>query len=139
MNSKNNRIVLKSLKNFKKDLPEIKIIEPYKPDEIIECDDKDDFIEIINDDIEKYKSMTTQKLNKMFTIPGYKITKLKGEICLRCIKHNNNNNNDDELLDEIQHLRITIDELKEDNKNIKNAFNELSEQFEFIKQKFLKI
>ena len=111
----NSKILLNGLK---KDLPQIKIIEPFSP-EIIECDSKEDFNEILNADPDKYKDMTTQKLNKTFKIPGYKITKIKGEICLRSIKPCERQDNQ---------------AINEEIKNIKDAFNQLSEQFELIKK-----
>ena len=119
----NSKIVLNGLK---KDLPTVKIIEPFQPS-VIECESKEDFSAIINSEPDKYKEMTTQKLNKLFHIPGYKITKIKGEICLRNIKpceklpDSSNVNNDD------------INQLKQEIKAIKIAFNELSNQLESIK------
>lgn len=109
------------LNGLKKDLPQVKIIEPFSP-EIIECETKEDFNEILNADPDKYKDMTTQKLNKTFKIPGYKITKIKGEICLRSIKPCERQDNHN------------LDVINEEIKNIKLAFNQLSEQFELIKK-----
>ena len=117
-NPVNSKILLNGLK---KDLPQIKIIEPYSP-EIIECETKEDFNDIMNADPDKYKDMTTQKLNKTFKIPGYKITKIKGEICLRSIKPCERQDNH------------KLELINEDIKNIKLAFNQLSEQFELIKK-----
>ena len=114
--SVNSKILLNGMK---KDLPPITIIEPFKP-EVIECETKEDFIELINADKEKYEKMTTQKLNKIFSIPGYKVTKIKGEICLRSIKP-------------CEQLEIKTN-YDEELKNIKTAFNQLSEQFEYIKE-----
>ena len=122
----NSKIILNGLK---KDLPQLRIIEPFNPTEKIECEDKDDFIQIINNDIEKYNSMTTQKLNKIFIIPGYKVTKIKGEICLRAIKENVNNENN-----ELNELHSEIFQLKKDIRDIKDAFNQLSEQMDVIKK-----
>lgn len=113
--SVNSKILLNGLK---KDLPQVRIIEPFSP-EIIECETKDDFNAILNADPDKYRDMTTQKLNKTFHIPGYKITKLNGEICLRSIKPCERQDN------------VLINE---ELKNIKTAFNQLSEQFELIKK-----
>ena len=109
------------LNGIKKDLPTVKIIEPYQP-EVIECDTKEDFMEILAADKEKYNVMTTQKLNKTFKIPGYKITKIKGEICLRNIKP-------------CEKLKTeeAKDVINEEIKNIKDAFNQLSDQVEQIK------
>ena len=109
------------LNGIKKDLPTVKIIEPYQP-EVIECETKEDFMEILAADKEKYNVMTTQKLNKTFKIPGYKITKIKGEICLRNIKP-------------CEKLKTeeAEDVINEEIKNIKDAFNQLSDQVEQIK------
>lgn len=106
------------LNGLKKELPKVKIIEPFQP-EIIECENKDEFAQILKADEEKYKEFTTQKLNRIFHVPGYKVTKCKGEICLRSIK------NCEKIDDKT--------EIKEEIKNIKAAFNELSDQLELIK------
>ncbi len=108
------------LNGLKKDLPTVRIIEPFQP-EVIECESKDDFSEIINSDPEKYNVMTTQKLNKIFKIPGYKVTKIGGELCLRNIKP----------CEKQSHTEIET--INEEIKNIKNAFNQLSEQLDQIK------
>ena len=109
------------LNGLKKDLPSVKIIEPYTPD-IIECEGSDDFSAIINADPDKYNAMSTQKLNKLFRIPDYKVTKIKGEICLRTIRDC-----------ERQGAHTTLTTLQTEINNIKRAFNELSEQFDLIK------
>ena len=59
--------------------------EPFKPD-VITCDNKEHFIGILYANKDKFNEMSTQKLNKMFNIPGYKVTKVNNEICLRSIK-----------------------------------------------------
>ena len=114
----NSKIVLKGMR---KDFPSIKIIEPFQP-EVIECENVEDFSEIINADKEKYNDYTTQKLNKTFKIPGYKVTKINGEISLRSIKpcEQLNSNGSNKIKDEIN--------------DIKEAFDQLSEQFEAIKE-----
>ena len=87
-----------------------------------------EFIEYINKDIEKYNEISTIKLNKMFIIPGYKVTKLKGVISLRAIKTLREKliNDQDERLSNVE---IEIDRLKQENEKIKDAFNQLSKQF----------
>lgn len=66
------------------EIPPMRILEPFRA-EVIEFDDKNDFIKYVNEDMETYKSLTTQKLNKMFHIPGYRITKLQGDISLKAV------------------------------------------------------
>ena len=122
----NSKIVLKGIKQ--ETMPSIKILEPYFP-EVIECETTDDFNEIINSDPDKYKSLTTQKLNKTFKIPGYKITKAKGEICLRSIKPC-------ERQDNVKYEE-KLEALNEEIKSIKDAFNKLSEQFDVVKSLLL--
>ena len=56
----NSKIVLNGLK---KELPTVKIYEPFQPS-VIECETKEDFSAIVNANINKYQEMTTQKLNK---------------------------------------------------------------------------
>ena len=53
----NSKIILNGLK---KDLPTVKIIEPFQPS-VIKCENKEDFSAIINSEPEKYSEMTTQK------------------------------------------------------------------------------
>jgi len=117
----NSKIILKEIK---KDLPTVKIIEPFQP-EVIECENVEDFSEIINANKEKYNGYTTQKLNKTFKIPGYKVTKINGEISLRSIKPC------EQLNGKGEHHKQKINE---EINNIKEAFNQLSEQFDTIKQ-----
>ena len=45
------------LNGMKKELPTVKIFEPFQP-EVIECESKEDFSEILNADLEKYNAMT---------------------------------------------------------------------------------
>ena len=67
---------------FKKELPQIKIIERYSPD-IINFETKEDFIEYLDKHREELAQLSTCKLNKLCKIKGYHITKLNGEISLR--------------------------------------------------------
>lgn len=64
----------KNIIKLKKEL-NIKIIEPFKSD-IIEFENVEQFNDYISRDIERYTSLTTQKLNKMFHVPGYRITRM---------------------------------------------------------------
>lgn len=119
----NSKIILNGLK---KDLPTVKIIEPFQPS-VIKCENKEDFSAIISAEPEKYSEMTTQKLNKLFHIPGYKVTKIKGEICLRSIKQ----------CEKISESNEDLELMKQEIKNIKDAFNQLSDQLETIKHLIL--
>ena len=111
---------------FKKQLPEIKIIEKFSPD-ITEFENKEEFIEYLQSNKEDMDKLTTQKLNKMYHIKGYKITKLKGEICLKkfntgsidpglCQATEDKNENRD---------NTEINELKQEIQTLKSAFTNL--------------
>ena len=80
--------VKKVIKEEPIELPPMKVIEPFQV-EVQEFDTKEDFQKFINegDNNENFKKLTTQKLNKMFNVHGYKITKLGGEISLRSIRN----------------------------------------------------
>ncbi len=43
---------------------------------------KDEFIDYLADHAETLKEITTYKLNKMFDIEGYRVTKVRGEVGL---------------------------------------------------------
>jgi hypothetical protein len=98
---------------LKKELPQIKIIEPFHTN-IIDFDNKEQFLEHIANDLEKFEKITTFKLNKMFSIPGYRITKTLNKISLRSIKKG-----EPEMLEQMEEM--------------KKAINELSDQIEIIK------
>ena len=121
----NTRLLLNKLED---NSSSVKILEPFHP-EIINCDDKDAFNVIYNANKEKYDTMTTQKLNKIFNIPGYKITKVNNQICLRSIKPCEKimcNDNSDAL----QKLTERIVEIEKAFNNLANAHNKLSADYE---------
>ena len=106
----------------------VKVFEPFHP-ETIRCENKDEFNLIYNANKEKYNEMTTQKLNKIFEVPGYKISRVNNEICLRSIKPCEKitcNDNSETL----QKLTERIDQLEKAINNIANAHNILSKDHE---------
>ena len=96
---------------------DLKVIEPIK-----------NYIKEFNSPVEfnlwyaKHKdevdSLTTHKLNKMYKIDGYRITKIKGELMLKVDRKVKEKSDDGE--DEINELRNEI-------KNIKDTVNHLIE------------
>ena len=73
---------MSNIVKFKKEQPQIKTIEKFQPD-VMEFESKEEFAEYLDKHREELEKETTQKLNKMFSINGYRITKIKGEISLR--------------------------------------------------------
>ena len=81
---------------FKKEQPKIKTIEKFSPD-VMEFENKEEFAEYLEKHLEELEKETTQKLNKMFSIKGYRITKIRGEISLRaCSPKSNKHKSDSE-------------------------------------------
>lgn len=68
---------------------------------------------------EEVDSLTTHKLNKMYLITGYRITKIKGELMLKVDRHVKEKE-EGESEDDINELRNEI-------KNIKETLNKLIE------------
>ncbi len=120
-----NRII-----KLKKEL-NIKVIEPFTSD-IIEFDNIEQFNDYINRDLEKYTSLTTQKLNKMFHVPGYRITKINKEIGLRkvdtskgCLSHEVANSLNPVNKDSISLLKNMVETLINEVSRIDNEVNTL--------------
>ena len=61
-------------------VPDIPIKERYEPE--VMSFTKDEFIDYLADHAETLKEITTYKLNKMFDIEGYRVTKIRGEVGL---------------------------------------------------------
>ena len=102
---------------------ELKVIEPIK-----------NYIKEFNSPVEfnlwyaKHKdevdALTTHKLNKMYHIDGYRITKIKGELMLKAerkIKDKDKEEGDEE------NIRDEINELRDEIAKIKDAYNKLIE------------
>ena len=99
---------------FKKQLPEITVIEKFSPN-VIAFDTKEDFVEYLSEHKEDMDKMTTCKLNKMYHIPNYRITKIKGEISLK-------KNKEEEL------PPASVSELYSEIATLKTMFNNLVQQ-----------
>ena len=102
---------------------DLKVIEPIK-NYIKEFNSPVEFNLWYAKHKEEVDSLTTHKLNKMYLINGYRITKIKGELMLkvdRKIKEKTDEGEDGESIhDEIVELRGEI-------KNIKETMNKLIE------------
>ena len=67
-------------------------------------------------------SLTTHKLNKMYHIDGYRITKIKGELMLKAERKIKDKEEGDE-----ENIRDEINELRDEIAKIKDAYNKLIE------------
>ena len=76
----------------------LKVLEPIKMD-VKTFNDKQEFEMFFNSHREEFESSTTTKLNRMYRIPGYRITRQKNQLCL---KKDYTKANSKEVLDEME-------------------------------------
>lgn len=104
----------------------IEVIQPYAP-QIIQFENTEDFNIYYSKHLDDFNE-TTYKLNTKYKIPGYKITKLKGQ--LKLIKDYNVNkkaqnciNKDD---DEIEELKRRVEVLEKQHNLLIEQINNIS-------------
>ena len=98
---------------FKKELPQIKVIERYSPD-VTNFESKEDFIEYLDKNREELTQLSTCKLNKLCKIKGYHITKINGEISLRSARKSKtikSKSESERIMNEIEDLETVIQQL----------------------------
>ncbi len=105
---------MSQLIKFKKPSPEIKVIEKFSPDLTI-FENKEQFAEYLNEHRDELNKYSTCKLNKMFSIPDYRITKIKGEISLKkCVNSPINEQKEiNQEDDQINDLKMEINKIKD--------------------------
>ena len=91
---------------------DLKIIEPIK-NHLKEFKTVDEFNLYYSKNKDEIDSMTTHKLNKMYFINGYRITKIKGKLCLKKYveKENDESCELNKMKKEIELLKSTINEI----------------------------
>ena len=98
---------------------ELKVIEPIK-NYLKEFNNPVEFNLWYAKHKEEVDSLTTHKLNKMYHIEGYRITKIKGELMLKVDRKVKEETEEETIHEEINELRGEI-------KNIKETMNKLIE------------
>ena len=73
---------------------------------------------------EEVDSLTTHKLNKLYKIDGYRITKIKGELMLKVDRKIKDKEKEEA---EEENIHEEINELRDEIKNIKETVNKLIE------------
>ena len=92
---------------------DIKVIEPISK-HTKEFDTVDEFNLYYNKNKEEMDKLTTHKLNKLYLIKGYRITRIKNVLSLKKMKQNAQydiDNELDELKKEIQYMKETINNI----------------------------
>lgn len=96
----------------------IKILEPFSPDPIT-FDSIDEFRSYLEEHEEEMNEITTQRLNRLYKIDGYKITKLlnkethTSDISLRKVKEKEQAENGDEASQLIKMITDKLVEIEE--------------------------
>ena len=106
----------------------LEVIEPYRP-QIIQFESIDDFNSYYSKHQNEFNE-TTQKLNKKYKIPGYKLTSLKGK--LKIIKDYQSKNQSGSSLEVpsegIDRIKALEEAFHEKIKNQQQMINELQKQ-----------
>lgn len=121
---------------------EIKILEPilHYAKEFISPEEFNLYYKIHKDEMDK---LTTHKLNKLYHIKDYRITKIKGELMLKKFNEEahrkimmtrNDNDNDDDNKKKITELEKRIDIIEAENKNEIERINEEIKSLKIVLQ-----
>ncbi len=120
---------------------EIKILEPilHYAKEFISPEEFNLYYKIHKDEMDK---LTTHKLNKLYHIKDYRITKIKGELMLkkfneeahRKIMMTRNDNDNDDNAEKITELEKRIDIIEAENKNEIERINEEIKSLKIVLQ-----
>ena len=98
----------------------LKIIEPIR-DYLKVFSSPDEFNIWYTKNKEEVDTLTTHKINKMYKINGYRITKIKNVLMLKkCNESHDNNNSANSPL-----VPDNLQELQDEIKNIKNTVNKI--------------
>ena len=94
----------------------LKVIEPIKID-VKTFQDKQEFELFYNSHKNEFENCTTTKLNRMYKIPGYRITRQKEELCLKKdYTKNNKQESDDDHTQRFDELKDEINKMIEEVK-----------------------
>ena len=116
---------------------EIKIIEPIKNYSKV-FNTPEEFNSFYTKNKNEMNLMTTHKLNKMYFIEGYRITKIKGVLMLKKWDDKDKNENEDELNEFKNNLKnkdIEINSIKDGLSYYQNKLKEVKEEINSIKDK----
>lgn len=115
---------------------EIKIIEPIKNYSKV-FNTPEEFNSFYTKNKEEMNSMTTHKLNKMYFIEGYRITKIKGVLMLKKWDDKEKNENEDELNEFKNNLKnkdIEINSIKDGLSYYQNKLNTITKSLDEYKE-----
>ena len=105
---------------------DVKVIEPITH-YLKEFDTPNDFDSWYKSHQEEMDKLTTHKLNKMYHINGYRVTRIKGVLSLK--KAPKGTKSDSETEQRFMAIENEISEMSDDIKNIKLALQSIQDYF----------
>ncbi|OHT02819.1 hypothetical protein TRFO_29957 [Tritrichomonas foetus] len=106
----------------------LKILEPIKID-VKTFQNEKEFEDYYNLNKKSLEDSTTTRLNRMFKIPGYRITRVKNELCLKKDYAKKTEQQQVETKDysyDIEDLNYKIDDIKTMIEELKNNFTKIN-------------
>ena len=115
----------------------LKVLEPIQLD-VKTFKDKQEFELFFNSHKNEFENSTTTRLNRMYKIPGYRISRVKDELCLKkdYTKNNlgNSSNIDTQQFDELEEKLMKI--LEEERGNTEELIEKVNENLQKLESRF---
>ena len=115
----------------------LKVLEPIQLD-VKTFKDKQEFELFFNSHKNEFENSTTTRLNRMYKIPGYRISRVKDELCLKkdYTKNNlgNSSNIDTQQFDELEEKIMKI--LEEERGNTEELIEKVNENLQKLESRF---
>ena len=115
----------------------LKVLEPIQLD-VKTFKDKQEFELFFNSHKNEFENSTTTRLNRMYKIPGYRISRVKDELCLKKDYTKNNlgssSNIDSQQIEELEEKIMKI--LEEERGNTEELIEKVNENLQKLESRF---
>ena len=115
----------------------LKVLEPIQLD-VKTFKDKQEFELFFNSHKNEFENSTTTRLNRMYKIPGYRISRVKDELCLKkdYTKNNlgNSSNIDSQQIEELEEK--IMKSLEEERGNTEELIEKVNENLQKLESRF---
>ena len=115
----------------------LKVLEPIQLD-VKTFKDKQEFELFFNSHKNEFENSTTTRLNRMYKIPGYRISRVKDELCLKkdYTKNNlgNSSNIDSQQIEELEEK--IMKSLEEERGNTEQLIEKVNENLQKLESRF---
>ena len=115
----------------------LKVLEPIQLD-VKTFKDKQEFELFFNSHKNEFENSTTTRLNRMYKIPGYRISRVKDELCLKkdYTKNNlgNSSNIDSQQIEELEEKLMKS--LEEERGNTEQLIEKVNENLQKLESRF---